>query len=161
MELQMLKFTGNSGELFCHVELVAGKLETVSVHPSDRKLWMVPTASYGGMHEPRNSVQCGGTTWPAGATAPVAETLVIRFVDKNKPTGLLVAGLFVSQQQEQSHPRLIEMSKLPGGYGKVCACKVGTARMKAAKLQSDRNKWKIYFLIKRFPSDKHFWVRHH
>src|ERR1039458_3490222 len=103
------------------------------------------------MHDPRNSVQCGGTTWLAGATAPVAETPVIGFADKNKPMGLLVAGLFVSQQHEQSHPSVIEMSKLPGGYGKLCPYKVGAARRKAAKLQRSKNEGAIHFLIRLFP----------
>jgi hypothetical protein len=87
-----------------------------------------------------NSVQCGGTYWGEVGEKLVAIMSVIGFVAKNIPMGLLLAGLFVLQQHEQSHPRVISMSKMPGGYWMARAGRA--ARRKAPKLQRN-NEWEI------------------
>jgi hypothetical protein len=102
------------------------------------------------MHDGRNSVQCGGTTWPTGAIVPLAETYTTGFAAKNELIGLLLATLFVSHQHVQLHPREIPMSKLPGGKGICCPGKVEAARMKAPKLQRNKNEWEICFFIRLF-----------
>jgi len=98
---------------------------------------MVPLASKVGGQVPMNSVQCGGTYWPKGGGKAVAAMSVIGFVAKNIPMGLLEAGLFVLQQHEQSHPRVISMSKMPGGYWIAFA--VRPAKRETPKTQRNKN----------------------